>query len=416
MKNIILPFVVLVSNVAYAQSPATSVPSEPTEVTAPAQGAQAAAPAIAQGVSSAPGLKWAGDLRYRFNRQHEAVEDYRISHQLRARLGVTATVTEDTSAIFRLATGTSAISTNQTLGDSSAPGMPRRNFGIDWAYANWKAAPSFNVWLGRTPNVFWSPAKTQTVYDVDVAFEGLALKFEPKWSNSSLFLNAAANIVSENFGSFGSTPSGDQVDTGLVGLQVGYSLEIFGTWTAHVATHEVINIQGRSITSVESGARIDPYSANPSERYRGNTVFPNDPAAPPASLRYLFRNEYSLVEAGLEWKNKWTTFETSLFGDYVQNTKAESGKTAYELGGSIKLDKFTLSHAWVLKESDSVFAAFTESDTGGGGTDYNGTRSAIAYAANKNTLFQLTQFAAKRGLSARTRDFDYTQWDMVLSF
>src|SRR5690606_8569055 len=119
-------------------------------------------------------LKWSGDIRYRAVNSKESVHDSRFYQQFRLRLGFSADVNDSLKARARLATGSSAISTNQALGDKSNPGMPRRNFGVDHAYMESSFGGAGSFWIGRTPNPFWSPNKNQTLYDGDLSFEGLA--------------------------------------------------------------------------------------------------------------------------------------------------------------------------------------------------------------------------------------------------
>ena len=81
-----------------------------------------------------PKLKWAekikikGDMRYRYeniddDRKNIADADERNRSRLRARLGITAQVSDDVKAGFALATGTSEgdpISSNSTFGSSNS--------------------------------------------------------------------------------------------------------------------------------------------------------------------------------------------------------------------------------------------------------------------------------------------------------
>src|SRR5258708_1626416 len=82
----------------------------------------------------APRIDWSGDIRYRLAKGHEDIDENRSYQQLRVRLGLRAEVNDDVHAVIRLATAnaqSSAINSNQTLGESTDPGMPRRGFGID---------------------------------------------------------------------------------------------------------------------------------------------------------------------------------------------------------------------------------------------------------------------------------------------
>lgn len=346
-------------------------------------------------------LSWSGDLRYRLAEAKEKSDDRRLYQQLRARLGLKAEVNESVQAIFRLATATSAISSNQTLGDSSNPGMTRRSFGLDWAYLDWKFLSAGKFWAGRTANPFWSPAKTQLVFDSDLAFEGLALKWEPKWSHSGAFANLGGFVVAENY----SAPN-DAIDTGLIGAEVGYNLQ---TLTLHIANYHFLNIVDRQITTIESSAKVDSYS-QPFDRYRGNTVYLNGPG------KYHFSHQYVLWQGGVEFKFDVGPVQLVTFYDYVLNEKVGRQREGRELGVSAKLQRWSLAVARVEKDADAVVGAFTDSDTNGGGTDNQGWRYQLGILAGPNTSFALTHYDAKRGVGAVERDYRATHADLVVSF
>lgn len=355
---------------------------------------------------------WFGDLRYRSAVTREDIDDQRPVNQLRVRLGVQADVNENTLVRVRLATATSAISSNQTLGDSSEPGMPRRSFGIDLAYLEWKIDGQNKIWAGRTPNPFFASGKTQTIYDSDLAFEGLASRHEfLKNDNGNAFLNLGAFMIAENY-----AKPDDVVDTGLLGADLGYVLPTpAGDFTFHVATHVFVNIQDKDITSIEKGAKTDAFSF-PLDRWRGNIVDVNDPLAVPADRKYYIRSKYELQEGGVQWKIPLSGHEILIFADAVVNPGAEELNRATETGIGWTWGRSTLTAAAVTKESDSVVGAFTDSDSNGGGTDNRGTRVGWVYQLSKGSQFALTHYEATRGMDAVSRTFFATQADIVVVF
>ncbi|MFN7727933.1 MAG: putative porin [Bdellovibrio sp.] len=356
-------------------------------------------------------LEWGGDLRYRLARSQENVDQDRNFQQLRVRLGLRADVNPETQVHLRLATGTSSISTNQTLGDSKDPGMARRSFGLDLAFIDWNFMKGGRLWLGRAANPFWSPAKAQTLFDGDLAFEGLAFKWEPKWSSSSAFVNSGAFMISENY----AAPD-DVVDTGLAGFEVGYSHKTpVGTITGRVGSYYYLNIQDKQINVLEKDGKVDAYSY-PLDRYRGNTVYPNDPLLPPDQRKYYFQNKYVLSSLGVEWKHKFGSSEATAFYEMVKNTEISDQNTATELGLNLKWGRTSLGFAMVEKQTDSVVGAFTDSDTNGGGTDNKGTRLSLSYQLSDNSQVGYNQYQAKRGVNSTERDFRSSQLDFIASF
>ena len=354
-----------------------------------------------------PVLKWSGDLRYRMARGKESIDEERKYQQLRARLGLRAGVNEKVQAIVRLATASSAISNNQTMGDSSEPGMARRSFGLDWAYIDWGFLQSGKFWTGRTANPFWSPAKSQIVFDSDLAFEGLALKWEPTWSRTGAFLNLGAFMVSENY-----SAGIDSVDIGIVGGDAGWMWKTSNfSWTTHVGNYYFLNL----ITRVDKDAKIDPYSY-PHDRYKGNTVYVDDPLLPADQRKYYFQTEYVLVEVGTEWKHKIGQFEYSLYGDLARNTKVGRLGRALEYGWAVKWKMLTLSRSIIKKESDSVVGAFTDSDANGGGTDHDGARTGLSVQLGKSVVLAANYYNGRRGVDTVSRKYSATHVDLSVSF
>jgi hypothetical protein len=350
-------------------------------------------------------------MRFRFVQLRESIDDPRLYQQIRARLGFRADVQEDLTAIFRLATATSAISNNQTLGDAKEPGMPRRSFGVDLAYGDWKFLESGRVQLGRTVNPFIAPGKTQLVFDSDLNFEGASFGWLPKWSDSSAFANVGAFIISENY----AAPS-DIVDTGLVGVDVGYSLKsILGQWTWRAARYHYLNIQDRPVTSLEKDAKVDSYSY-PFDRVRGNTVYPNDPLAAPADRKYYYSYDFVQTEFGLEWKMKVDEFDLMAYGDFVANERAGANGEAFQYGLSLRYGRLQLLFEAGTKRSDSVVGAFTDSDLNGGGTDNRGTKYNISYRLSDASAVALSLYEATRGIDSVARDYYARHLDFSLQF
>ncbi len=358
-----------------------------------------------------PPFEWSGDIRYRMAQTKEAIDEERKFQQLRVRLGLKAEVNPATKAIIRMATATSAISTNQTLGDSSSPGMARRSFGLDLAYVDWAFHDFGHVWAGRIANPFWSPVKVQTLFDADIAFEGIAAKFEPQWEDGGAFLNLGAFMIAEIY-----TKPDDVVDTGLAAADLGLRMKHGEfSWTVHAGTYHFLNIQNKPIGRVEASSDVDQYST-PFDRHRGNTVYAPNPTATPTSQRYLFKNQYTLANLGAEARQKVGSGEVGGFFEYIRNYSIGSQATALEAGILGKTGGLTLSIARVQKEADSVVGAFTDSDSNGGGTDNEGYRLQIAYQISKNATFTGSQFEAERGVDTVKRDYRGTQLDFSVSF
>lgn len=403
MRSAVLLVLFFLSGVTLAQT-AVPQPSAPAEVSP----AAAASPVPAPVVLQMPKMTWSGDIRYRLVRFQEANDQTRRSQQLRVRLGIRAEVNPSVDAVIRLATASSATSANQTMGDPEDPGSARRSFGLDLAYIDWNFLKSGEGWIGRVANPFWAPNKSQIIFDADLAFEGVAARWDRKWSKSGVFAGLGAFIVAENY----AAPT-DTVDTGLIGGEAGYNHQI-GIWsgTIHAGNYVYTNVQNKAITVMDRNAAIDKFS-EPFQRYKGNTLYPDNVLSP---SKYYFQNQYALFEIGTEQKFKLGAFELTFFGDWVRNHKIVDGDRAYEIGYSGKWKSFFAGEAWISKGADSVIGAFTDSDSNGGGTDNKGSRWWVGSQLGKNAVISLTYYHARRGLTAVARDFTNTQCDFSVSF
>jgi hypothetical protein len=349
---------------------------------------------------AADDIKITGDLRYRGVQQKEATDDSRLYQQLRARLGVRAKVQDDVDAVIRMATATSPVSNNQVLGESTAPGMARRSFGLDLAYGEWKFVDEAKLNLGRTPNPFYAPNRTQLVWDHDLTFEGMSLSYAPKWTDSSGWISFGSFIISENY----SAPR-DSVDTGIVGIDLGYSFQAAGQWTVHAARYNYFNVQDQLITRVESGATLDSRSGT----YKGNTVYTTAGAN-------KFAYGFIQTEVGIDWKMKQDANEYAAYFDLISNELATGSGDAWEAGVSGRFGRFGALVAYVMKKSNSMVSNFTDSDMNGGGTDNRGTKISLSYQLSDRTSVVLTDYRGTRGMDTVSRDFEMQHLDFALQF
>lgn len=357
---------------------------------------------FAQGLELKP--EWSGDLRYRLVQAKEAEDQPRPYQQLRARLQVKAEVNPELRAVIRLATASSAISTNQTLGDSKDPGFARRSFGLDLAAMQWTAVKGLTVSGGRVPNPYFSAGKNQLVFDSDLNFEGLSVQYK----TGGFFVNAGAFLISENYDS---ATRSDVVDIGIPGFQLGYSHDFGGVQaTIHYANQNYVNVQDQLITSLDKGASYDMYSI-PFDRYRGNSIYrllPGDP--------FRMSNKYVLDIVGAEVKSKLALVDVNLFADFVKNREVSTDGSGHEFGIGFKWERTSLGFGLIRKEADSIIGAYSDSDANGGGTDADGRRITVGYQFSDNSAFAINQYNAKRGISSTERDYSLTQVDFMMNF
>ena len=388
MKTLFVLASVVLSSVTFAQvaAPATPVAQLATQPQEKAATEWKASKAFA------------GDLRLRSRYQKlSSNPDARFYEQLRARLSYRADIQEDMTGVLRFATATSPVSANQTLGDSAAPGMPRREFGLDQAYLEYRAVHGLQVWAGKTPVSFYAPAANQLMFDADMDFEGASVKYASDPGDFAYFANLGSSLVSENFGG----ASGDVPDLALLGAQFGASVKAFGTWTADVGYFTWDNAQGRT------GAQVTGAAVAAGARNFGNTTDGSGALA----------SKFNIIEASVDWQHTWGDVTTEVFYDFGNNGGANLGASSYETGLSVRYGKFQFGYANVVKEADSQLGAFVDSDSNGGGTDNAGHRVNLAWQASKPFAIVATDYFGKRAIStASPVDFSEARLDLMGSF
>ena len=133
----------------------------------------------------------------------------------------------------------------------------------------------------------------------------------------------------------------------------------------------------------------------------------------------VFANDYDLVELFGEAGTTATPVPLSVFGNYVENTAADtSGDSGWLVG--LKINKAKKPGSWELSydyrelQKDAVVGTFCDSDFIGGGTNGKGSRFGAKYQVAKNVQAGLTYFLNER----QNEDNDYRrlQADVVLKF
>jgi len=319
--------------------------------------------------------------------------------RLRARLGVTARVTQDLNAGLRLTTGSSSdpVSTNQTLGNYGN----KYNFALDRAFVRWRSQETL-PWLtatgGRMPNPFFS---SDLIWDDDLAFDGVALQFEDP---------AASTKVWRPFGTVGYFPLQDIERSAsnraksrwLLGAQAGVEWVPSNDLRAKagLALYDFRNMAG--VANGFNSTANDATQAN--NRQKGNTLFNlSNPTVNggPFGLAKDFR---VLNLSGAVDYNLWNPVHLIVSGDYVRNigfdaarSQARTGSTydaedsGYMVRVAVGMPNMLLKGDWQLSlayrylEADAVVDAFTDSDFHLGGTNNKGFIVGAQYGLSRNT-------------------------------
>lgn len=335
-----------------------------------------------------------GDFRYRQQLETQEPKQQRNIQRIQARFGLTSQLHEDLKVTLRLMTGTSANSGNQTLGDEKAPGMPRRNFGLDQAFFDYKPVSTLNIYGGRMPQPLTFAGKNQMLLDRDIALEGLGLKFnQPVDEEWSFFVQGGMFWVRENYDSqFGE----DQTDNFLNAVQGGVQWKK-DDWTV------MLGIGSFSYTDLKD---TPPANISSGATGNGNTI----------DINGNYPTNFDIEQALLEVKRKWGSFDITAFYEALKNKDADILNKATAYGLQLGYKAFSLTWTQEEVQKDSVLGVFTDSDFGGGVTSSRGQIWSVAYKITKKVQVQYTLYKNENAIDLIPMKYDRTHLDLLMTF
>ncbi len=279
-------------------------------------------------------FKFGGDFTYRHemirSEEPDADEEIRHHHRFRMRLNMTATVNDDVSFTLRLTSGTgSATSTFQDVDGSFSD----KDINIDQAFARYKPkaleAYGLEATVGKVPNPFFKPGKTQLIWDGDLTPEGGAIKAKLDVAPVEVFCVAGGFCIEED---------ADNSDNLLFGVQTGVKWPVMDT--------------GITVVAGASGFWFTPSKdEDPFVGTKRNSLN--------ADGRYLY--EFNLAEGFAEVHFKLYEIPVVAFGDFVMNTDAPNENTAWTVG--VLVGKLKKQWDWAFKYDYRDIEGFAQLDT-----------------------------------------------------
>jgi len=386
-------------------------------------------------------MKWEGDLRVRFEHDGFAsgnapfvnivatnsnraltllnTTDSTERERVLARAGFTVNLDNETSAGFRLATGSASdpLSENQTLGSYET----RYQVALDRAYIKFQPYEWIAGTLGRFANPLVS---TDLVWAPDLSFDGVLLKLTPNFgSETRPFLTAMASPVQE-------------IDVAthnkyLYSTQVGVDQDL-GSGTRGKLALGYYRYTGIEGVLSPPGTSIDEYTA-PLFAQKGNTYYDisSNPNSPLLGLASSF---HELDLTGSIDSVVSGPYHAILTADYVKNlgfnqaavservgTPVSPETTGYLLRVLFGKPELKLRDDWQVFltykriERDSVLDAFTDPDFHLGGTDAKGYVVGASYGLAKNTWATVRYFSTD-AISGPPLSIDTLQFDIYTHF
>jgi len=336
----------------------------------------------------AANVKVKGDLRYRheiIDREHRAERE---RNRIRARLGVEGQPIDTVKVVLQLASGNDdPVSTNQTLDG----GFSTKDIMLDLAYFTWTPEPveGLAVSGGKVKNPFFKPGDTELIWDGDLNPEGGAVTYATP-GDVSAFCNLGGFWVEER--------SGD-ADTGLFGAQTGVNVDLMDgalTLTTGLGYFDYAN------------TREWPPIFDPTNSFGNSLENEGD-----------YSEDYDEFEYFAQLGTKVAGVPVAVFGDRVNNIAAEESHQGYLYGLFVGKCKNPGSIAFRYNyrkiERDAVLGVFTDSDSGGGGTNHRGHEIGIDVQLAMNVTAGATYFKDRLDLKDDDQD-NYRRFQLDVQF
>ncbi|MBN2183720.1 MAG: putative porin [Candidatus Krumholzibacteriota bacterium] len=343
-------------------------------------------------------VKLSGDFRHRHELiQDESKDEDRTRWRIRARLMLSAEISENISVGVRLASGSDdPVSTNQSLDG----GWSTKPFNLDLAYFDFHptAVKGLNVIGGKMKLPFQKVQKTELIWDGDLNPEGLAATFMGDLNEKvTVMLGAGFFYVEENSSSDDFRMIGAQ---GALKVKPADDMHLM----AGVGFYDYNIEPGKTPLFFDNE---DPF---------GNTA---DVVVDGDDTDYFYANDFNQFELLGEFGFKLDKLGFSVYGNYVNNTAADSLNTGYLFGATVKRGKgkgnakFALNYREI--EDDAVIGVFTDSDFRGGGTDGNGFELGLGYGLADKVDLGVSFFMNNKGIDEEV-DYKRLQVDIALKF
>lgn len=363
--------------------------------------------------------------------------------KLRARLGMTAKISDSVSAGFRMTTTATTtagngnsindpLSANQTLGNNLA----KYQLALDLAYIKLQPASWLSISGGRIANPWFN---TELVWAPDLTFDGVAGSVRPNLQGPiKPWLTLGAFPLLDN-GSSGSSGH----NRWLYGAQAGAEMKLTPRTSARigVAYYDYRNLHGvpdsTALTVNATAGVANDYSAAQYVQ-KGNTMFnlrATEANPLDQTVLYGLASDFRLVNiTGMIDMAQFDPVHVIVTGDYVKNVGFDKAEIFSRTG--LSLDKRTTGYLgkvvvgmpvlaargdWQAEfgyrylEADAVLDAFTDPDFHLGGTDAKGYVLGLSYGVEKNTSVRFRWLSANAIYGPRL-GIDVGQIDLNVRF
>lgn len=329
-------------------------------------------------------IKVGGDFRYR----HEYVDQENITssnhnERMRARLNISSKINDEVKTVLQLASGNRAATTTNVTYDS---GYTKKGIDIDMAYAEWAAAKSTTVLLGKVKNTLFVPGDSDLLWDADLTFEGVTLNWSCNCDTLGYFANLGTYWYEErDHEATGNSHSDTYQYTSQLGAKW---VQDEKTLTMGVGYHVFSPIQDQQL------------SATSGTDGRGNTTV----AVTATDVRYAYN--YDVAELFATYAMMAFDRPIVLYTNFVLNTATPDENDGHLVGiifGKLKTKgDWSLGYNYRRLKKDAVLAALTDADITNGETDSLGHKIQARYQLAPAVSTVVTYFKSEYDLGANT--------------
>lgn len=392
-------------------------------------------------------------------------KDRRNQLKIRARLGVTAQLSDQWKAGIRLASGSnnSPVSTSATLGG----GMDKKDIWLDQAFLKYSPADWVELTAGRAANPFVS---TDMLYSGDLNFDGVSAVFKQPLEGRpvTLFGTLGAFALEYANGPFNweSGTEGDSENKWLLGAQIGadWKIDAENQLRGALAYYHFDNTLGRISSPCDplTEGSCDTDWSRPAFMQKGNTLMllrDWQPSSVKSWDEYQYvglASKFNLLDVNLRWDTRvFHGLGLRLSGNYVRNL-AYSKRKMDERGTTPNGTDFIVSNgvynandvrvgldsgpnAWMLHaalgngyglndkgdwqvfagykyiEPDAMPDAYNDSSFHLGGTNARGYTLGAGYAFEKNVYGQM-RWSSSKEVSGQPLSIDVLQLEVNARF
>lgn len=333
-----------------------------------------------------------GDFRLRQEYIDQDGKEERNRTRIRARLSLDADVNEQVAVKTRFATGVDdPVSGNQSL-DS---GASTKDFGLDRFYLVISPDAFSGVKLlgGKMKNPFLTTK--DLIFDGDLNPEGVALQAKAGEA-LELLLNAAVFAAEER---------SSEDDTLMFGGQAAIQAAL---------SESVDVLVGGSIYQWDNTAGFQTLY-DPADSFGNSSVAVLDEMGLETG-ELLYTEDYSSLEGFVHLKLD-AGIPVKLYGSFVNNTEASGEDTGFIAGATLgkakEVGSAELDVNYRDLEADAVLGAWTDSDSGGGGTGIEGVKVQGKLQVAEALQLSLSVFQNETSSGA---DYTRGQLDLIAKF